>query len=151
MPSPQTRPRKDPPRRRSFTGYDPTKLLSPDPGKKYKFVDPSAKIDGVRSHESRGWTVVLNSKDGPKLEIGGSGKSAEPVEYDGLVLMSIDREEFARIQREGQHGESGQELLDEIDRQILNPRGGGIDQIRSPLAQVMNETTAPTTFTAQEM
>lgn len=140
-PSPKNRPRRDPPRRKTFTGFDPTKLLNPDPSKRYKFVDKAAKMGGVRSHESHGWEIVSFTKDGPQLRIGTESRMGEPIEMDDMILMCIDREEHARVQREGQYGESGQELLDAIDAQIINP--GGIDGLAvSPTEDldVVNET-----------
>ena len=139
--------RRDPTRRKQFTGYDPTKLLQGDPTKKYKFVDPSAKLDGVGMHESRGWEIVLRSKDGPCLQIGTEAKMAEPVSYEQMVLMSIDRAEWDRVEQQGSHGQGGQDILDAIDDQITNP-GGFTDIQGGDIADVRNETSRARSYNA---
>lgn len=143
-PSPRPKnipPRRDPPKRKAFFGYDPTKLQNPDPRKRYKFVDPSARMEGVESHLSRGWEIESRHAEGPVLARGNESKMAEPITLEGLVLMSISREEAERIDREGQYGQGGQELLDEIDNQIANPRGGGYEGLHGgEIADVINET-----------
>jgi hypothetical protein len=138
--------RRDPPRKRSFAGYDPTKLLNADPQFRYKFVDPSAKMDGVRSHESRGWEIVLRTKDGPVLMVGTEAREAEPIDYEGMILMRLPKEAFERVDREGQHGQGGQDLLDAIDEQITNP--GGLDGLGASnrYGEVLNETKPTVSF-----
>ena len=142
-PRPKSLPsRSDPARRRNFTGFDQTRLLRPDPSKKYKFVDPSDRLNGVGMHEQRGWVIEKMSRDGVGLEYGVTARNAgDPQTLMDHVLMSVDRAEWERVEREGFNGERGQQLLDDIDDQITNAAGGSPDGgIRSRYATTVNET-----------
>lgn len=144
-------PRRDPQNRRTFFGYDPTKLTNPDPTKRYKFVDPSAKHEGIRSHEARGWEVVKVHKDGPTLVSGTEARDMEPVTLDDLVLMQIDRKTWERWEREGVHAVGGQQHLDDIEQQILSPAGIDGSARSTSYAEVINESKAPRSFSSAEL
>lgn len=141
-------PRRDPVRARPrLIGFDQTKLVQANPDLKYKLVDKAAVMNGVTQHEQRGWSIVLQSKDGPQLQVGTGARPSEPVELDGHILMSLPKEEWLRVEREGQFGERGQDLLDEIDAQITDPHGGADTGLRSNrYAAVINETKPEQTF-----
>jgi len=137
--------RRDPNRRNTQAGVDPTKLIRTDPLRKYKLVHPDDRsTNSVRNHEHRGWEIERGTKGGVMLERGACSKEGEAIEMDGYVLMSIAREEFERIEREGYYGNGGQESLDDIEDQIIDP-SGPIDASRGQTARIasfQNETKA---------
>ena len=141
-------PRRDPVRGRPrLIGFDQTKLIGGNPERKYKLVDKAASMNGVSQHEQRGWEIVLQAKDAPQLQVGTGARAGEPVELDGHILMSLPKEEWQRVEEEGQYGERGQALLDEIDAQITDPHGGADTGLRSNrYAAVINETKPTQTF-----
>lgn len=116
--SPITR-RADPDRQHTQAGIDPTRLERKDPNRRYKWVHQDDRSsNSVRAHEHRGWEIEIGREGGPIPEAGACSKLGEPVENVGYVLMSQPKEEFERVQREGFHGNSGQEAMDRIESQI---------------------------------
>ncbi len=112
-----------------------------DPAFTYKFVAPHG-IGGVRSHEQRGWHIVMESKDGPKLAIGATSKEGEPMELEGLILMRQPIDVFERNERDGSPGTGlGQRHFDLIESMIADPGGlDGIARQGGQYAQIVNET-----------
>ncbi len=122
---------------------DQTALLNKDPAFKYKLVHPHASIGGVRSHEQRGWSIVMDSEDGPKLAIGATSRPGEPIELEGLVLMKQPIDVWERHERDGSAGTGlGQRHFDMIEQMIADPSQGfdGIARQGGQYAQIVNET-----------
>lgn len=122
---------------------DQTALLNPDPAFKYKFVHPHAQIGGVRSHQQRGWSIVMDTPDGVKLAIGATSKEGEPMELEGLVLMQQPVDVWERNERDGSPGTGmGQRHFDLIEQMIADPSVGmdGIARQGGQYAQIVNET-----------
>lgn len=126
----------------SLLVMDQTALRNTDPGFKYKFVQQHG-IGGVRSHEGRGWSIVMDHPDGPKLHIGATSREGEPMELDGLVLMKQPIDVWERNEREGSPGTGlGQRHFDLIEQMISDPNTGldGIARQGGQYAQIVNET-----------
>lgn len=136
--------RRDPDRRRTQAGHDPTALERSDPSKKYKWVHPDDRRSafGVRGHEQRGWGIEMASQGGVIPQRGACSAVGQPVEMDGYVLMSIAREAFQRAEDEGVYGNSGQRALDDIEERI-SARDGGLGQLahNRQYFDLVNETS----------
>lgn len=140
--------RRDPRRRRDTKTFDRTRLVDANPEKKYCLVHPGIRDGNIRSYEGRGWQIEQSGQGNVRLAVGNSNRPGEPVEHEGHILMSIDKVEWDRIEREGQYGEAGQELFDDIEERIIDPNGGidparGMTRGMGGYLTVVNETTNP--------
>lgn len=140
MPASKATPkRKDPARkRRPSNAFDQT-VIEPEtkePGRVYRFAALNAHYMGVRQMEQLGWRIEIQGESPVRLRIGALGKEGEPMEYMGNILMSIEKEEADRANREGWYEEGGQDLLDEIGKRIR--RDGSV----TPLAELQARASA---------
>ena len=135
--------RRDPDRRRTQAGHDPTVLENRDASKKYKWVHPDdgTAIFGIRGHEQRGWVIEMSVQGGVIPQRGACSKVGQPVEMDGYVLMSIPKEEFERIEQEGVHGQTGQRYLDEVEELISAQGGINMPRASRQYFKLENETS----------
>jgi hypothetical protein len=135
--------RVDPSRRKTRAGHDQTALTGADPTKKYKWVHPDDKSDfGIRAHGFRGWTVEMTGDSSVMPQRGACSMPGEPVQMSGYVLMSIPREKFAVIEREGEFGNGGQDSLDEIEEMIAAEGGRDVPRVNRQYFDLVNETSA---------
>lgn len=148
--------RKDP-RPRPVDGVAGWFRLRPDTmqeGKAYCWVD---KASGEVDHYlSMGYEPVTwgGPTDGVQV-VGGriTRQKGDKIECRGQLLMCIDREEKARIENEGEFGDSGQKYLSTVEKLLVRKRGNkdyfrGIHGIEGSLEngqfmEVENETSSP--------
>lgn len=121
MPAAKAQPkRKDPRKRRPSNAFDQT-VIEPEtkePGRVYRFASLNAHYMGVRQMEQLGWRIEIQGESPVKLRIGATAREGEPLEYMGNILMSVEKEEADRANREGWYGEGGQDDLDMINQRI---------------------------------
>jgi hypothetical protein len=95
---------------------DVGQVLNKVPGKVYQWAYKVG--DAIATYESRGYDVVLTSKDGPRPLFQRKGTpEGVPVEWKGNVLMDIDEETHAL------HYARGQRKTDLLEKQIVSPDG----------------------------
>jgi len=124
---PAKTPRSDP-RPRTHDGANKgVGLSNARPDRHYVGVDQHG--NAVSDYESRGYEVEIAEEAGVRWNRR-TCKLGEPLEYMGHVLMSIDINEHKRIEREGDHGDGGQELADRIESAILDKSGAQRDLMR---------------------
>jgi hypothetical protein len=112
--------RRDPePRRIHGTSPAFTRLKNRRPDRHYVVVNPNDP-DAMAEYTAQGYVVEItsNDKDALTFEAGVTSKEGEPLSQRGGITMSIDKEEHARIIREGADGQSGLNLADIIERKL---------------------------------
>ncbi len=93
-----------------------------NPTKKFCLVQKGDGPYCVGHYEQMGWEVVPRAADGPRLAgVSRKGGDAPHQEWMGCILMSIDVDEYERINRVGLSGRGGTEFMERIDRQMSAP------------------------------
>lgn len=140
MPSPQ-RIRKDPPRKPTDSLAPYNAVKNPKPGFHYVLVSLDGKdAASPEYYEMLGWLPVIY--DGEKsTRLGwGKWKQGEAVMNMGQVLMEMSDERWNELERHGVNGNSGQEYIDQLARQI--GARGGIDPVRGKSGMGAKQMTA---------
>lgn len=130
MPGPQ-RIRKDPPRRPTDSLAPYNAVKNPKPGFHYVLVSLDGKdAASPEYYEMLGWQPVIYDGSEKSTRLGwGKWKQNEPVMNMGQVLMEMDDDRWVELERKGVNGQSGQDYLDQLAKQI--GARGGIDPVRS--------------------
>jgi hypothetical protein len=136
-------PRRDPKPRLVDTSFSMNVLVNRQPGVHYCYVQ---KGDQVPMMELKGYKVQRFTKDGVRPQcVPGAFKEGEPIEVNGAVLLAISKEDYDQLFFYGQGGASGQDLLDELEKQIMDPETSARDQLHTVRGYrkfgVTNETT----------
>lgn len=127
--TPSAKKRSDPRPRPHDGAASWTRLRNQDPSKHYVYVslgDP----DALAQYEYLGYERELLDADGVQPAVGKTCKPGDVIEMRGHVLMSISREDRARIDQEGPDGQTGWALADRIENAILDKRGAIKDTMR---------------------
>lgn len=104
-------------------------LVNARPDRKYVWVDPNNQYQGVDFYTSIGYEVEKCREGGPKPARGVMKGEGSPVSVLGQVLMSIDEDEWKRMQLEGLAGNDGQLRADDIEKKLKV--SGRIDGIKA--------------------
>lgn len=135
--------RSDPKRRRRDGASDRWGLRNQDPERKYVWVFKNTDEQGVEYYEGLGYDLERSGPSAVKVTAGKTVKDGQVIENGGYVLMSIHKEDYEDIIKFGPDGRSGQNQFDEIEKKIINPKGG-IDPARGMSSRyftALNETT----------
>lgn len=135
--------RADPKRRRRDGAGDKWGIRNGDPSRKYVWVYKNSDDQGVEYYEDLGYEVERSGPSGVKVNAGKTVKDGHPMENGGYVLMSMDKDDWADLEKYGPTGRSGQDQFDQIEKKIINPKGG-IDPARGMSSRyftALNETT----------
>lgn len=138
--------RRDPRPRRVDAMEKAGQFKQLDPKRHYVAVYKAAEENGIGEYEERGYVVELVRADGPRSITGTKTRGeGQPVEYRGHVLMSIEREELAAQEAQGQAE------ADALERRIIR-RDGMVDHMRgihglrgrdgTPVVSLENDTKA---------
>lgn len=150
MPANKSRPKdrrvRSDPRPRHIDGAGPwNKLVNPDPDKKYVLVNQSDITFGVSYYTSLGYDPVEYKEGSTCMAAGKTCRPGENVEDRGNLLMCIDKEKHELIVQYGPDGMSGQDAIDEKEREMIKNRGGldgmrGLSDSLGRYADIENET-----------
>jgi hypothetical protein len=105
--------------------------------RKLVFVNKDDPHGGVQYYLSLGYQVETWRKDGIRVAAIPPGPEGTEIQHNGQVLMSIDLEAAALIDKEGPDGNTGSDLLDERDRRIVSKRNVN-DEMRGLHARWMS-------------
>lgn len=97
-----------------------TTIVNGDPSKRYVLAWKADEQTGMAYYEALGYDVVLYSEGGPRLAgiRANRTKTGEAVEFRGCVLMCIDKDEHARMEREGDGFSLGSAWADQLEARI---------------------------------
>lgn len=145
MPAAKLPPRKDPAERRSLNGSAIwSQLIGRKEDRHYVYVN-QGDPDAMAEYDSLGYEVEILTEGGVRPMGGRVCKLGEPIVMRGLVLMSIDKAEYARIEMEGADGTGGQLHADRIEQSLITQQLGRDTQrgIKDPYLQWQSGVSAP--------
>lgn len=119
---PKAPPRIDPKPRHIDGSAIWARLKNRDETKHYVFVN-KGDLDALAYYEYAGYEPELLREGGVCPAGGKTVKVGQHIEVRGLLLYSIDKREFQRIELEGVDGDSGQARIDKMEADILDKRG----------------------------
>lgn len=95
-----------------------TTIVNGDPSKRYVLAWKADEQTGMAYYEALGYDVVLYHEGGPRLAGIKRIKTGDAVEFRGCVLMCIDKDEHARMEREGDGFSLGSAWADQLEARI---------------------------------
>jgi hypothetical protein len=130
--------RSDPVPRRTDgqTGWD--KILNKDPDKWYVLVPLLGVEYGPDLYESMGYRIEKwdGTETGTNLQGGKhSRKKGDALQTRGVVVMSCSMERHNELVAHGDDGESGQEMADILEKQIMSTRIGSEEALSPELSK----------------
>lgn len=96
--------RNDPVQRYADGADYGTGLKNTDPDRKYVLVYLNEVAMGVEFYEENGYSKEVHREGGPRFFATRDQKVGEPMVFRGHLLMSIGKEEHARLRKFGAHG-----------------------------------------------
>ncbi len=120
-------PRRDPKPRMIDTSQTTNTLVNKEPGVSYLFC-PNGPL--MQQYEMRGYKVVHFKRDGVRPRGALNLKEGEAICIEGAYLLQIKNEDLAQIEEYGADNASGQDILDELDKQILDENTFARDELR---------------------
>lgn len=141
--NPQEIERVDPASQHTDAEYHGTSLRNKNPGRKYVLVYKGDIQLGVAYYRNMGYSVEEYSKDGVRLlmddgplDKGGARSEGQVIEYQGHVLMSIDKAKYDRLYQEGSSfSGGGQKKFDHYEKMLLSK---SFDPVRLAGMRVIN-------------
>jgi hypothetical protein len=127
----QTAKRKDPVRRAADGNNTSAQLKNADPGRKYVLVNLS-DVDALGTYEENGYVREVAHKDGPRLfGMRTAQKDGEVILFRGHVLMSVDKETYDDIRKNGAPGMGqGTAPWDRFEKRLLDRSSATKDLLR---------------------
>jgi hypothetical protein len=121
-------------------------LENKDPEREYVFGNRLDPLHGMGYYLGFGWRVEQLTQDGVRVKGLTTVKLGEEIEVAGMVLMSIDRETWDDIQRNGMDGQSGQAAIDAVEKRMIAQSGVRDDfrglGVSRTWMKIVNETEA---------
>ena len=114
--------RRDPPHRFNDVTASWSRLRGKDPGRFYVFVYKGSLEQGPDYYESIGYDYETWREGG--VQPFGKSDPGSVIERRGHILMSCTLEHKQELEQHGADGISGQAHIDEIDKRMINNRGG---------------------------
>lgn len=119
------------------------RIQNADKSRKYVAVLPGVDVGQEGYYASIGYDVERYKEGGIRLPRVRNPVIGDRVTFQGLVIMSIDKETAEEIEAFGEYGDSGQDLADQIEEKMVE-RSGGRDALRGltggHLIPVVNHT-----------
>jgi hypothetical protein len=117
--------RKDPKPRQVDGGVGWTRLRNRDPNKHYVYVNSNDANMGPDYYEDMGYVVETLEEGGVRPASARTVKNmGDEIEMRGHLLMSCSNERHREIQQKGADGDSGWDLSELYEQQMIGKRGG---------------------------